>query len=91
MKMLRPALLGIAPGAVAVLGSVFYPVGNILMAVVYVFGVACCFRAGFGIADQCVRSPGKNLAVGFLLTALFFAINMCVLVAVAAHRSKSYE
>ena len=91
MKMLKPAILGIAPGAIGALGTVFYPAGDVLMAVVYVFGVACCFRGGFGVADQWVRSPGKNLVAGFSLTVLFFAINVCVLLAVAQSRSRSYE
>jgi hypothetical protein len=93
MKIARPALLGIAPGVVATLGCMFFPTpaGNVLMSAVYVLGVACCFWAGFGIADQCVRSPGRNLAAGFSITALFFAINLGVLLAIAAQRSKEYS
>ena len=92
MKLLRPVLLGIAPGAVGALGRLFMPslLGDVQLGLVYVFGVACCFRGGFGIADQCVRSPGKNLLLGFLLTAVFFAINLGGLFATAAYRSKSY-
>ena len=85
-------MLGIAPGAVGALGHVFFPslLGDVLLAVFYVLGVACCFRGGFGIADQCMRSPGKNLILGFLFTALFFALNLSAVLGVAASRSKSY-
>ena len=54
------------------------------MIVVYVFGIACSFRGGFGVADQFVRSPLRNLLLGLLLTVLFFALNVGALMVALA-------
>lgn len=89
MKIVRPALLGIAPGVAAVIGGSFYPslLCSVLMSLFYVFGVACSFWGGFGIADQCVRTPGKNLLLGFSFTVLLFVINFGPPLAMASKRS----
>ena len=83
MKAARQAVLGIAPSGVGTLAIAFLPTipRLILLMPVYVFGVACCFRAGFGLADLLTRSPGKNLILGFVFSASFIAINLYVLVA----------
>jgi hypothetical protein len=93
MKVVRAALIGIAPSLIGIVGSIFFPtvVGNTLMSVVYVLSVACCFWGGFGIADQCVRSPGKNLALGFSLATLFLVINFGAPLAMASKRSKEHS
>ena len=91
MKVVKHLAIGMAPGVVGAIAHVFIPsyVGFALMAAVYVLGVACCFRAGFGIADQIVRSPGRNLIVGFLFSAVFLVSTVCLLSAGVAYRARS--
>lgn len=93
MKIVRAALLGIAPSLIGIVGGILFPtvIGDVLMSVAYVLGIGCCFWGGFGIADQCVRSPGKNLALGFSLTTLFLAINFGPPLAMASKRSKEHN
>ena len=91
MKILQYVAIGMAPGVLGAIANVFIPssVGYVMMAVVYALGVACCFRSGFGIADQIVRSPGRNLIIGFLFSAVFMVSTVCLLAAGAAYRARS--
>jgi hypothetical protein len=92
MKIVRAALIGIAPGVIGMTGFELFPaLVDVLIATTTVLGIPCSFWGGFGIADQCTRSPGKNLAVGFSFTAFFIAINFGPLLAPASHRSKGYS
>ena len=90
VRWLKQIAIGFAPsilGALAVALNALFPSrspGRLLLIVVYIFGIACSFRGGFGVADQFVRSPLRNLLLGLLFTVLFLALNVGALMVALA-------
>ena len=86
MNVMASLAIGVAPAVLGVVAISLHPSGDALVLPIYLLAVGCSFRGGFGVADWLNKSPGKNLLLGFGLSAVFLVLNIGAFVATAVRK-----